>query len=77
MPTKLVPIGIIFVFLGVLLIVIGSLFSTFRGKTDMKSAGVVFIGPIPLGWASDRQTFYTLLAFAVVILDLWFFFIRK
>jgi len=78
-PDKVVMFGVIIVFIGVLLIVLGSVFSTAKGKdkASVKSAGIVFIGPIPFGWASDKQTFYALLAFAVVILSLWFFFFRR
>lgn len=76
---KLVPFGIMLVFAGVIIIILGSLLSVGKGKdkAGAKSAGIVFIGPFPFGWASDKQTFYTLLAVTLVFFLLWLVFFRR
>lgn len=75
---KFVFLGTALVLIGIILIFFGSAFAAFKGsKTSVKSAGVVFIGPIPFGWASDKQMFYILLALAVVFLLVWLAFFRR
>ena len=57
--------GIIFIFLGIVLIIASSFT---QSKTNVKTAGIVFIGPFPFGWASDKQMFYILLGITVLII---------
>lgn len=72
---RLVPLGVALVFIGVIMIVIGSFFASAKdSKTKVKSAGIIFIGPIPLGWASDKQTFFMLLGVALLALAVWLLF---
>lgn len=75
---KIITIGLIFLFLGFILVLIGSLFSAIKPeKTNVKSAGILFIGPFPIGWASDKGMFYTLIAITILMLILYFLFFRK
>lgn len=76
---KLVTIGSVAVIAGILLIIIGSLAQQGKGskKTEIKSAGIVFIGPIPFGWASDKQTFYALLMISIAVFLFLIVFLRK
>ena len=69
---SLISIGIILLLIGFIFIIIGSLSSTIKGKTDIKSAGILFIGPIPIGWASDKKMLYVLIGFTILALILWF-----
>ncbi len=70
--------GVIVAFIGILLIILGSVFATVKGKdrVSVKSAGIVFIGPIPFGWASDKQTLYILLGATLLFALLWLLFFR-
>ena len=67
---SLITIGIILLFIGIMFIIIGSLSQS--GKTDVKSAGIIFIGPFPMGWASDKKMFYALMGFTLLLIILWF-----
>ncbi len=69
---NLISIGLILLLIGFIFIVIGSFSSATKGNTDVKSAGIIFIGPIPIGWASDKKMFYTLIGFSLLLLILWF-----
>jgi len=64
-------IGIILVFIGILFIIISSVYTSFKGKTEIKSAGVIFIGPFPIGWASDKKMFYILSGLIIMSLIIW------
>lgn len=72
---KMIYIGILVLFIGILLIFIGSLYTAIKGesKANVKSAGIVFIGPFPLfGWATSKKMFYILIALAIVMFIFWF-----
>ena len=70
---KLISIGTALLFLGVILIFIGSILSTFKPeKSNVKSAGIIFIGPFPFGWASDKGMFYTLIIITIIMLIIYF-----
>jgi len=67
---SLITIGIILLFIGIMFIIIGSLSQS--GKTDVKSAGIIFIGPFPMGWASDKKMFYILIGLTILTFITWF-----
>ena len=69
---SLISIGLILLLIGFIFIVIGYFSSTIKGKTEIKSAGIIFIGPIPIGWASDKKMLYVLIGFAISAFILWF-----
>lgn len=77
---KLIAIGILFLFIGIILVFAGSLYATIKGdkeKGGVKSAAIVFIGPFPFGWASDKDMFYILLAIVIIFTILWLTFFRR
>jgi len=62
---NLLSIGIILVSIGIILIIICSLQGQ---KTNVKSAGVVFLGPIPiLGFGNDKKLIYILFGLGILI----------
>ncbi len=75
---NLVGIGLFFIFLGFLLVAVGSLFQD-AGKTKAETSGRAntkiavggFIGPIPFGWANDKRLFYPLIVFLGAMAVLW------
>jgi len=75
---KIISIGIVLLFIGIILIFIGSLLSATKSeKSNIKSAGILFIGPFPVGWASDKGIFYTLIAITILMLIVYFFLFKR
>lgn len=65
----LVLIGIIVVFIGIFLIILGSLLEASEGKTKFAVGG--FIGPIPFGFASEKGMLYLVIAISLVLFVLF------
>lgn len=65
---QLVLIGFLFVLIGIGLMIAGTFLSK---NTEVKSAGVFMIGPIPIVFG-DRQLLIPLLILVIVIMILWF-----
>jgi len=61
-------VGLIFLFIGILLIFFSGIISVKSEKFKISGGGGIFIGPIPIfGFFSDKRMFYFLLAFAFLI----------
>mgnify|MGYP001616859926 CR=1 FL=1 len=71
---KVILIGMMFLFIGIILLFAGGIYSTYKGSTNVKSAGIIFIGPFPIGWASDKTMLYVLMGFAILVFILWLVF---
>jgi len=62
-------LGLILVIVGVAIIVLGTLATAFRaGKGEVKSGGVILIGPFPIIWGSDSKLALAATIIAVIIL---------
>jgi len=59
---NVILIGIVFILIGFILVIIGSILTT---KTRVESGGVVFIGPFPIVWGTNKSM--VLLAFILGI----------
>jgi uncharacterized membrane protein len=70
MQNNLILLGIIFVFLGFILLFIGSLMGAKTG--DSKVAVVGLLGPIPFGFGNDKRLFLIALSIAVALMVVWF-----
>ncbi len=69
---NLLSIGVVFVFIGFILIMLSSFQN---GKANVKAAGGIFLGPIPiLGFANDKRLLYILFGLGVLIFALFEFF---
>ncbi len=65
---QLVTIGMVVIFIGVAIVIIGSLLGAGGdGKGGAKIAVGGFIGPIPFGFANDRPLLYVVMAVAVAM----------
>ncbi len=64
---QLIPLGIIFIFLGVIIIMIGAITSRDKDKTDVKFGFGGFIGFIPFGFANDKRFLYFSLGLAFLM----------
>ena len=72
MTNNLLTIGLIVVFIGVFLIIIGSITQAKQSKTTAKVAIGGFIGPIPFGFFNDKAMFYVLIGLMAFMMVLWF-----
>jgi len=63
-------VGIGLIFLGILVLIIGSILGGHEGKVEYGIGG--FIGPIPFGWASSRPMLYVVIALSVLMLIAFF-----
>ena len=73
---RLMPLGIILIFIGMIFLFIAGFYQAYKGSNDIKSAGIIFIGPFPIGWASDKRMFYVLIGFVIFVSILWIIFRR-
>lgn len=71
--TQVIGLGMMLVFVGMLVIIAGSFFGA-KEKANIKSAGIVFIGPFPLaGFANDKRLYYILMALGVALFFVFYF----
>lgn len=65
--------GIIFVFIGIILIMIGSVMQSSSSKTgEVHTGGVILIGPIPIIFGNDKSLIIAGIIFAIIIMVLWY-----
>ena len=70
----LVTIGILLIMLGFLALFAGILISAISGtessRAEVKGAGIIFIGPIPIAFGTDKQSLIVvsiLMAFLMIV----------
>lgn len=68
-PMALAEIGILLVFIGMILIIVGSLTQASKSETKVAFGG--FIGPIPFGFGNDKQLVTIVIIVAAVIFIFW------
>jgi len=64
--------GIIFVFIGVILIMIGSVIQSTSKSSEVHTGGVILIGPIPIIFGNDKSLIIIGVVFAIIIMILWY-----
>ena len=71
--------GIIAIFIGFILVFVGTAIQASSAKNnEMKTGGVILIGPIPIIFGSDKGTIITAAVIAVIIMVLaYFLFYRR
>ena len=63
--------GIIAIFIGFILVFVGTAMqASFTKTSDVKTGGVILIGPIPIIFGSDKGTIFTAAVLAVIIMIL-------
>jgi uncharacterized protein (TIGR00304 family) len=69
---SLILIGFAVVILGVLLIFVGTTLqsSSSNSKTEVHTAGIIMIGPIPIIFGNDKGLLLVLVVFAIVLMIL-------
>ncbi len=68
MDERMVLLGFALVFVGIIVIMLGSVLGA-KGKSGGSSGFAVggFIGPIPFGWATDKPLLYAVIALSVIM----------
>jgi len=64
--------GIIFVFVGVILMIIGSILQSASKSGEVHTGGIVLIGPIPIIFGNDKSLIIAAVIFAIIIMVLWY-----
>lgn len=74
--SQLISIGMMLVFIGILIIIAGTFFGA-KEKANVKSAGIIFIGPFPIvGWGSNKKMYYALLILGLILFFFVMFFMK-
>jgi len=64
-----VTIGIALIILGFLVLIIGSLLNLGGGgEGELKGGGVILIGPIPIGFGTDRTSMIVVMVIALILM---------
>lgn len=75
--TILVIAGIIVIFIGIILILVGTALQSTSKNAEVRTGGVILIGPIPIIFGNDRSLIIGAMIFAVVIMVLWYLLIYR
>lgn len=69
----LIIAGIIVIFLGMILIFVGTALQSTSKSSEVHTDGVILIGPIPIIFGNDKGLIITGVVFAIVIMVLYYF----
>ncbi len=64
--------GIIFVFIGIILLIIGSIMQLTSKTGEVHTGGIILIGPIPIIFGNDKSLIIGAVILAIVIMILWY-----
>jgi len=68
---KTLVVGFALIFIGMLVIMLGSLYMLYRGVKEggssVEGGGIVFIGPIPIVWGTTKTITKLMLVLAIVL----------
>ncbi|MCD6522691.1 MAG: DUF131 domain-containing protein [Candidatus Diapherotrites archaeon] len=67
-----VAIGMLLVFLGMMIMIFGSMFEVTKEETKVERAGIIMLGPIPLVWGTDKRLILPLILFVIILMVFWF-----
>lgn len=68
---QLIAVGFIFILIGIFLIIIGSILSSGKGETKIAVGG--FIGPVPFGFANEKNMLYLVMFISLIMFILFLF----
>lgn len=69
----IITMGILVIFIGFILIFAGTALQTSGKTSDVKTGGVVLIGPIPIIFGSDKGIIVTAVIMAIILMILAYF----
>ncbi len=65
--------GIVVILIGFILIFVGTALQTSTKTTDVKTGGVILIGPIPIIFGSDKGAVITAVVLAIILMIVAYF----
>lgn len=68
----LIIAGIIVIFIGIIIIIVGTALQATSKSGEVRTGGVILIGPIPIIFGNDRSLIIGAMIFAIVIMVLWY-----
>lgn len=69
----LIIAGIIVIFLGIILLLVGTALQSTSKSSEVHTGCVILIGPIPIIFGNDKGLIITGIVFAIVIMVLYYF----
>jgi uncharacterized protein (TIGR00304 family) len=69
----IVTVGILVIIIGFILIFTGTALQSSSKTSDVKTGGVILIGPIPIIFGSDKGTIVTAVIMAIILMILAYF----
>ena len=67
MTEQLISLGLAVIFVGIILVIVGSLVST-KSKDKVGFAFGGFIGPIPFGFANKKELLYLIISLSIILI---------
>jgi uncharacterized protein (TIGR00304 family) len=64
----LIGIGISLIILGFLMVIAGAFLSGISEKSELKGGAIIFIGPIPVAFGTDRNSLLIISAMMIVLM---------
>ena len=65
---NLMTVGISLIFIGIIILIVGVILLALSEKGEIKGGFVGFIGPIPIGFGTDKGIMVLLLVIAIIIM---------
>ncbi|HEX55096.1 MAG: TIGR00304 family protein [Candidatus Altiarchaeales archaeon] len=82
MENFLIPIGVLIIILGFIILFVGFIlqfYDQFKGtekKTEIRGAGIIFIGPIPIAFGTDKGSLLIISAVMIILMLMMYFLFR-
>jgi len=75
MQNLIILAGVSLILIGILLLGVGILISATSGnsKSDIRGGAVIFIGPIPIAFGTDRESLMTLSILMLIMMVVFYF----
>lgn len=70
---NLIITGVLVIFIGFILVFVGTALQGANKTSDVKTGGVILIGPIPIIFGSDKGTIVTAVILAVIVMIVAYF----
>ncbi len=70
---NIVLIGILVIFIGFIIIFAGTALQTTSKTSDVKTGGVILIGPIPIIFGNDKGAVITVVVLAIILMIVTYF----
>lgn len=77
MQFSLITLGLIFLIIGILILIIGIFLSATEKNTKVEGAGVIMLGPIPIGFGTSKEMMILAMVLAIILMIISFLFLMR